>query len=385
MSRHRFVSILAQLGVLLAGLFVGAPRHVGAQEETCFAETNQCVADPFLSYWRDHGGLAINGFPITGRIEQQLEDGKRYTVQYFERVRMEWHPENQPPYDVLLGAFGRLLYLTNPAQPLANAAPRQPGAVYDEATGHNLSDRFFTYWLVNGNLAQFGHPISEELVEVLENGQPYTVQYFERARFEHHPENAPPYDVLLGQFGRRVVGALNPNTPLPYAVSGGRGILYRSDLGVRVRLMLPTGDEATSDGVVQPFERGAMIWVKNTRRIYVIAKDGLGSQPLGDWQGFADTWEEGQDPGGGPAPVPNLYYPQRGFGKVWREHPEVQRRLGYALTANEQVKQLVLQTFAGGSLIDVRQAPGTNDYRFSPGIYLFYGNGRFEFRYSSGP
>ena len=32
------------------------------------------------------------------------------------------------------------------------------------------------------------------------------MQYFERARFEHHPENQPPYDILLGQFGRRILG-----------------------------------------------------------------------------------------------------------------------------------------------------------------------------------
>jgi hypothetical protein len=33
------------------------------------------------------------------------------------------------------------------------------------------------------------------------NGKPYTVQYFERAVFELHPENKSPYDVLLSQLG----------------------------------------------------------------------------------------------------------------------------------------------------------------------------------------
>ena len=33
------------------------------------------------------------------------------------------------------------------------------------------------------------------------NGQTYLVQYFERAVFEYHPENQPPYDVLLSQLG----------------------------------------------------------------------------------------------------------------------------------------------------------------------------------------
>jgi hypothetical protein len=31
-------------------------------------------------------------------------------VQYFERARFEYHPENQPPYDVLLGLLGRQLF-----------------------------------------------------------------------------------------------------------------------------------------------------------------------------------------------------------------------------------------------------------------------------------
>jgi len=37
-------------------------------------------------------------------------DGKPYTVQYFERAVFELHPENQPPYDVLLSLLGALRY-----------------------------------------------------------------------------------------------------------------------------------------------------------------------------------------------------------------------------------------------------------------------------------
>src|SRR3712207_8057465 len=54
------------------------------------------------TYWENHGGLAINGYPLTDERREVLEDGKEYTVQWFERVRMEYHPENQPPHDVLL-------------------------------------------------------------------------------------------------------------------------------------------------------------------------------------------------------------------------------------------------------------------------------------------
>src|SRR6476469_5859218 len=70
-------------------------------------------------------------------------------------------------------------------------------------TGHQVCGKFLAYWDQHGGLAQQGYPISDEFVEVSDlNGQPYTVQYFERAVFELHPENAgTQYEVLLSQLG----------------------------------------------------------------------------------------------------------------------------------------------------------------------------------------
>jgi hypothetical protein len=168
--------------------------------QTCFPQTGKCMQGVFGAYWQARGGLAVNGYPISDEIIQVLEDGKAYTVQYFERVRMEYHPENSLPYNVLLGQFGRRIHPADPP-----VAP-QPGARYFKETGHNLSGSFLSYWQAHGGLMQFGYPISEEFSEKLEDGRTYVVQYFERGRFEHHPENHPPYDVLLGHFGRRILG-----------------------------------------------------------------------------------------------------------------------------------------------------------------------------------
>ncbi len=162
-----------------------------------------------LAYWTTHGldfgepgisyreSLALFGLPISAEKTETIE-GKPYTVQYFERARFELHPENQAPYDVLLGQFGRILH---PADP---AVAQQPGAMFFPETGHNLGGRFQEYWMRNGGLPIFGLPLTEPFRETL-GGQEYTVQYFERARFELHPENQAPYDVLLGQFGRQVL------------------------------------------------------------------------------------------------------------------------------------------------------------------------------------
>ncbi len=60
-----------------------------------------------------------------------------------------------------------------------------------------------------GGLAQFGRPLTETFKQRLEDGQEADVQYFERARFEWHPEVADAeYRVLLGQFGRRVLAEI---------------------------------------------------------------------------------------------------------------------------------------------------------------------------------
>jgi hypothetical protein len=70
-------------------------------------------------------------------------------------------------------------------------------------TGYYLGGEFLKYWKERGGLASYGFPISEELREVNQaDGKEYTVQYFERARLEYHPENAgTQYVVLLGLMG----------------------------------------------------------------------------------------------------------------------------------------------------------------------------------------
>ncbi len=207
-------TLLLDGAVLVVGGFGGggertAERYRDPSERVrCFAETGFCLRGRFLAYWEgalsESGGLALNGYPLSGEFAQTLEDGKVYTVQYFERVRLEYHQENAAPNDVLLGQFGRRIHPADPPLPKPSG-PTTADRVYFAETGHTVGGAFFNYWYVNGGLAQFGYPLTEEITETLEDGKTYKVQYFERARFELHPENAAPYDVLLGQFGRKIL------------------------------------------------------------------------------------------------------------------------------------------------------------------------------------
>lgn len=91
----------------------------------------------------------------------------------------------------------------------------QPDRVYFPETGHSLAYGFKRYWEERGGLAAFGFPISEEFAERDPvTGVVHTVQYFERARFEYHPELAgTPFEVSLGRVGVEVAPQAFPTAP----------------------------------------------------------------------------------------------------------------------------------------------------------------------------
>ena len=100
---------------------------------------------------------------------------------------------------------------------------------------------------------------------------------------------------------------------------------------------------------------------------------------------FPDTWEESQDPGGGPAPQPGLFLPKRGFGKVWREN-NLQVTLGYASTADEGGYEMDVQVFARGLLLSSETPEGRSTYviYISRNLNGAVASGRYE-RYAAGP
>ncbi len=169
-----------------------------------FPQTGKTVRGSFLAYWYSNGGLAQQGLPLTDEFEEtNLGNGKTYRVQYFERARFEAHPENPTPYNVLLGLLGTEQFAAKyPQGGPARTEACASGAQQFAQTGYCVSGLFYAYWAAHGGLAQQGLPLGAEFAEVNpSDGKTYSVQYFERARFEYHPENAAPYNVLLGLLG----------------------------------------------------------------------------------------------------------------------------------------------------------------------------------------
>jgi len=193
-----------------------APVPLPGRTSRTFPATHYTVRGTFLDYWTSHGGLAQQGYPISNVYgEPSGTDGMSYTVQYFERAVFEYHPENRPPYDVLLSLLGVAAYQHRYPSGAPQQQPATENARVFPETGHTLGGRFRRYWDRHGGLAQQGYPLSDEFTEVSAlDGKPYTVQYFQRAVFEYHPENAgTPYEILLQQVGTLQLPQLTVGAP----------------------------------------------------------------------------------------------------------------------------------------------------------------------------
>jgi hypothetical protein len=173
-----------------------------AQDQRCFPETSQCISGPIRTYWERNGGLPVFGFPIIAQAVEYVE-GVPLQAQWFERDRLEIQPNGL----VTAGRLGveRLEQLGTPwTQGVITGSV--PGCLDFPQTGYQVClPAFAQYWRANGGLERFGYPVTDEFETTVE-GQTYIVQYFERRRFELHPEIGPNA-VLLGLLGREVYDA----------------------------------------------------------------------------------------------------------------------------------------------------------------------------------
>ncbi|HEV7215282.1 MAG TPA: NBR1-Ig-like domain-containing protein, partial [Chloroflexota bacterium] len=191
-----------------------AVPSAAASGKQYFSQTGHNVGWPFLQFYRTHGGLDSFGYP---RTEALQENG--LNVQYFQRARFEYHPELVPGQQVQITLLGDTL--TKDQQPFSKSASFTSSAqhAYFPQTGHSVNFGFLQYFNARGGITVFGYPISEEL-QVGSTHGPTTIQYFQRARFEYHPEFAgTPYAVELGLLGDQDLTAIGwlpvptPTTP----------------------------------------------------------------------------------------------------------------------------------------------------------------------------
>jgi hypothetical protein len=101
----------------------------------------------------------------------------------------------------------------------------------------------------------------------------------------------------------------------------------------------PAAEARSVSAVMQPFERGYMIWQSDTRQIYVLYNGGSAGR-------YQDSWVQGETFDTGTPPT-GLIAPERGFGKIWTQQIGVRDNIGWAI-GQEQPYNMQIQ--ASGAL-----------------------------------
>lgn len=179
-------------------------RPVSAKQDSLFfPQTGHTIKQPFLNYWRDHGGIELLGLPLN---DSSSDIG---AVQYFERARLVFDREHSSPLEpiVTMAPLGYTVlynrYFNGVVTATTDVVPGSGSRSFIE-TGRTITGLFLSYWNNHGGEAQLGLPLTNPSIETsLANGKRYIVQYFTFARLEYHPEQASAkWRVMLGLIGR---------------------------------------------------------------------------------------------------------------------------------------------------------------------------------------
>ena len=234
-----YKSLAIAFMILCSLIFAPSTTTHAASGDRCFAETGFCINGRIRAYWERNGGLPVFGFP-TSSLQATNIEGKTFMAQNFERNRLELHPENSYPYDVLIGRVGALNMMEVFGAETSDVIEKIDYNTASYADGSLLKDSkyckwfpetrqfvcgaFLYYWKTHGlqldgnsniseaeSLALFGLPISYNMLWDIE-GRKIEVQIFERARFEYHDDKPEPYKVLLGLLGNEFLSQSGSNS-----------------------------------------------------------------------------------------------------------------------------------------------------------------------------
>lgn len=177
------------------------PGNTAAQGEArYFPETGHWVTGNFLRLFESvTDPLQVYGFPITDAFQtESVPQNPGMLVQYFEKVRFEYHPENPAELEVVVSDLGEQIYDIDGPGRVLSFQTLLARCRNIPADGYPVCYAFLTFYDAYGGIAQFGYPISE-----IEYHEGRMVQYFQKARFEWHPELPPGSQVTLTDLGRQ--------------------------------------------------------------------------------------------------------------------------------------------------------------------------------------
>lgn len=177
-----------KLALVLILLLAMPGAAVSAQEGDGLYLNNHNVTGDFLAFYTSVDHLLIFGYPIT----EAFSDPQTGTeMQYFQRARMEIEDG-----EVIVSPLGDRLYdKTIPVTTIETSST----FCDDFSTGYNVCYEFLLFYEQHEGEKYFGKPMSD-LYQVSPNAP--SMQYFENARMEFHPEAATGEKVSLSHLGK---------------------------------------------------------------------------------------------------------------------------------------------------------------------------------------
>ncbi len=163
--------------------------------EAWVAPTGYAVSGPWLEYLRTYGDVANLGYPRSPVVVDPLDDTQ--CVQYFQRVVLEWHPDNPPELRIqrrLLGGVGGATPPTSPSA--ANGTDYWHFPFGERGLGHAVTNYapdgtrigFKEYFGRQGGENAFGYPMEPPTRRTGSDGVTRWTQRFQAAYFEYHEE-----------------------------------------------------------------------------------------------------------------------------------------------------------------------------------------------------
>jgi 4-amino-4-deoxy-L-arabinose transferase-like glycosyltransferase len=174
-----------------------------------FPETGASLSSPYREFWEQHGGVATFGYPITP--PQDVPNANPpYQEQWFERARLEYHPDRAgQPDAITLGNIGVEYTAGKRFPPAPNPDICKDNCAYFAATGHSISGPFLQEWQAGGGLLIFGYPISEQISDINPaTGKVIATQWFERAHLQCLPSadgSNPCASIALDLLGEKLL------------------------------------------------------------------------------------------------------------------------------------------------------------------------------------
>jgi hypothetical protein len=173
-----------------------------SDSEGWIAPTGYAVSGIWLEFLRGNGDVDYIGYPRSPVMPDPLDP--KQCVQYFQRLVLEWHPENPPEFRLQRRLLAQEL-INEPAAPPSE--PQQPNSVdywyfpkgpngfghavsnlVQATDGSQINISFKEYFDTHGKENAFGYPMEPPKRQLNPDGTEQWTQRFQAAVFEYHPE-----------------------------------------------------------------------------------------------------------------------------------------------------------------------------------------------------